>query len=92
VSSDIATYPLEADERWRQFPWTLIPLSHEEPAMNLALDEVLTRRIGRGERGPTLRLWGWSAMCVVIGSGGGAMFIEPDNAITWSLYVPRAFV
>ncbi len=85
--------------------------------MNMALDEVLTQRVGAGERPPTLRIWGWSAPCVVLGrfqsvrnevnedaaakhgiqivrriSGGGAMFIEPMGAITWSLYGPQSLV
>jgi lipoate-protein ligase A len=83
----------------------------------MALDEVLTLRVGRGERRPTIRIWGWDARCVVLGrfqsvrnevnedaakandvqlvrriSGGGAMFIEPEGAITWSLYAPESMV
>ena len=45
----------------------IIPLIGEAPAMNLALDEVLTKRVGVGMRGPLLRIWGWAASCVVIG-------------------------
>jgi lipoate-protein ligase A len=115
--SGLLLYPPPIDQRWREHDWEVIPLVHERPAMNLALDEVLTRRIGTGERGPTLRIWGWAASCVVIGrfqsvrnevqldnareldveivrriSGGGAMFIEPELAITWSVYVPPSFV
>ena len=110
-------FPPEAVARWRTVEWELIDAAPEPPAMNLALDEVLTRRLGRGERGPTLRVWAWSAPCVVLGrfqsvrneveldaavelgvqivrrvSGGGAMFIEPRNAITWSMHVPPSFV
>jgi lipoate---protein ligase len=113
----IATFPEHARERWRAFDWQFVPMVPEAPAMNLALDEVLTQAIGRGARGPLLRFWGWTDQCVVIGrfqsvrnevqeenaarlgvqivrriSGGGAMFIEPDKAITWSIYVPPAFV
>lgn len=104
----------EADvARWRALPWRLLPEVPRAPLMNMALDEVLTERVGRGERPPTLRIWGWSAPCIVLGrfqsvrnevdeaaaarhgveivrriSGGGAMFIEPEGAITWSLYAP----
>ncbi len=85
--------------------------------MNLALDEVLTQQVGRGERGPLLRFWGWARPCIVIGrfqsvqneihvdraeelgiqvvrriSGGGAMLIEPESAITYSLYLPPDMV
>jgi lipoate-protein ligase A len=81
----------------------------------MALDEVLVERVGAGRRPPTLRIWGWSTPCVVLGrfqsvrnevdeeaaarhgfeivrriSGGGAMFIEPEGAITWSLYAPES--
>ena len=114
---DVALYPDEVDERWHAYDWELIPIALEAPAMNVALDEVMTRTIGVGLRKPTLRIWGWAASCVVLGrfqsarnevqldnarelgvglvrriSGGGAMFIEPELAITWSLYVPPAFV
>jgi lipoate-protein ligase A len=85
--------------------------------MNVALDEVLTRRVGRGERRPTLRFWEWTDPVIVLGrfqsvknevqvdnaarlgvhivrriTGGGAMFTEPGFHITYSLYVPPAFV
>ncbi|MFN8592916.1 MAG: biotin/lipoate A/B protein ligase family protein [Thermomicrobiales bacterium] len=103
--------------RWRELPWRLLPEVPREPLLNMALDEVLTERVSRGERAPTLRIWGWSAPCVVLGrfqsvrnevdeaaaarlgiqivrriSGGGAMFIEPQGAITWSLYAPESLV
>lgn len=110
-------YPSEVEDRWRQVDWELIPAVPEAPPMNLALDEVLTKTVGRGERRPTLRFWAWSAPCVVLGrfqsvrnevqienarehgvqivrriSGGGAMFIEPPLAITYSIHVPPSFV
>jgi lipoate-protein ligase A len=104
-------------DRWRQYDWQLIAAEPTEPHMNLALDEVLTLQVGKGLRPPTLRIWGWSRKCIVLGrfqsvrnevdeanaakhevqlvrriSGGGAMFIEPDGAITWSIYAPEAMV
>jgi lipoate---protein ligase len=110
--------PAPADEvRWREHDWLVIPAVAQRPAMNMALDEVLTERVGRGERGSTLRVWAWAAPCVVLGrfqsvrnevreeaaaaagieivrriSGGGAMFIQPEGAITWSLYAPESLV
>lgn len=112
-----ALYPAEVDARWKAYVWELIPGVPEAPPMNLALDEVLTKAVGRGERNPTLRFWAWSAPCVVLGrfqsvrnevqienarehgvqivrriSGGGAMFIEPPLAITYSIHVPPSFV
>jgi lipoate-protein ligase A len=104
-------------DRWRQYDWQLIVAQPTEPHMNLALDEVLTLQVGKGLRPPTLRIWGWSRKCIVLGrfqsvrnevdeanaakhevqlvrriSGGGAMFIEPEGAITWSIYAPEAMV
>ena len=38
-------------ERWREQEWQLIPPRPLLPAENLALDEVLTHRVGKGERG-----------------------------------------
>jgi lipoate-protein ligase A len=106
-----------ATARWRALDWRLIPETPRAPSLNMALDEVLTLRVGRGERPPTLRIWGWSGRCVVLGrfqsvrnevnaevaqeqgvelvrriSGGGAMFIEPEGAITYSIYAPESLV
>ena len=103
--------------RWRALDWRLIPEVARPPLINMALDDVLTLRVGRGERPPTLRIWGWSGRCVVLGrfqsvrnevdedaaraegvelvrriSGGGAMFIEPAGAITYSISAPEALV
>ena len=104
---------MSSADRWAARPWDLLPIEPASPAMNLALDEELTLRVGAGDRPPTLRFWSWSSGCVVIGrfqsvrnevqeenarrlgvevvrriSGGGAMFIEPEGAITYSLYAP----
>ena len=110
-------YPTGIESRWRELEWEIAGPIPQAPAMNLALDEVLTRRVGTGERAPFLRFWGWAAPCVVIGrfqsvsneiqldraedlgiqivrrvSGGGAMLIEPQSAITYSAYLPPAMV
>ena len=103
--------------RWRERSWALLPAEPASPAMNLALDEELTLRVGTDQRPPTLRIWQWTSSCIVLGrfqsvrnevqeenareldvevvrriSGGGAMFIEPEGAITWSLYAPLELV
>ena len=62
-----ALYPAEIDLRWRELDWEFIPLALEAPAMNVALDEVMTRTIGADQRKATLRIWGWAASCVVLG-------------------------
>ncbi|CAN5645932.1 biotin/lipoate A/B protein ligase family protein [soil metagenome] len=115
-SSGSETGPTEL-ERWRAFPWQLIPATSLSPQLNMALEEVLTHRVGRGDRPATLRIWGWARDCVVLGrfqsvrneiyeeaaaelgidlvrriSGGGAMFIEPEGAITYSIYAPESMV
>lgn len=53
---------------WTDFSWEIV---HEEalsPRLHLALDEVLTERVGDGRRQPTLRIWEWDESAVVIGS------------------------
>ncbi len=102
---------------WKAFDWRLIPEVGRTPALNVALDEVLTDRVGRGERPPTLRFWRWTEPAVIIGrtqsvrneidldaaramgvrvvrrmTGGGAMFLQPHGAVTYSLYLPEAAV
>ncbi|PZU41253.1 MAG: lipoate--protein ligase [Microbacterium sp.] len=53
---------------WRDFDWQIVHEKAVSPRMNLALDEVLTARVGDGRRTPTLRMWEWDASAVVIGS------------------------
>ncbi len=108
---------LALDARWCALDWHLIPAVPRDPAMNMALDAVLTERVGAGKRPATLWIWGWNAPCVVLGrfqsvrneideagaaalgmgfvrriTGGGAMFIEPQGAITYSLCAPESLV
>ncbi len=53
---------------WREFDWEVVHDRAVSPSMNLALDEVLTTRVGDGRRNPTLRIWEWNESAVVIGS------------------------
>jgi len=53
---------------WRDFDWEVVHERAVSPMMNLALDEVLTGRVGAGERVPTLRIWEWDTSAIVIGS------------------------
>lgn len=53
---------------WRDFDWEIVHEKAVSPRMNLALDEVLTSRVGEGRRRPTLRIWEWEQSAVVIGS------------------------
>ncbi|RXR26375.1 lipoate--protein ligase family protein [Oerskovia turbata] len=102
---------------WDDHVFEIIHEGPEQPAMHLALDQVLTEELDAGRRGPTLRIWEWGAPAVIIGSfqslknevdpegaakhgiavvrrisGGGAMFVEPGNTITYSLTVPASLV
>jgi len=118
MSDEISPVPIEEQEkRWKSYDWKLIPAVAQRPLINMALDEVLTVRVGRGDRPPTIRIWGWANRCIVLGrfqsvknevdelaaqengveivrriSGGGAMFIEPEGAITYSIYAPEEMV
>jgi len=53
---------------WHDFAWQIVDDPAVSPMMNLALDEVLTQRVGEGLRPPTLRIWEWDESAVVIGS------------------------
>jgi lipoate-protein ligase A len=102
---------------WDDHVFDIIPPRVLDPAMHVALDEVIAREVAAGERPPTLRFWDWDSPLVVIGSfqsfrnevdpdgaarhgidvvrrisGGGAMFMEPGNTITYSLVVPTSLV
>jgi lipoate-protein ligase A len=104
-------------DHWRDAGWELLTETVVSPALHLAIDEVLTRCVAEGARGPTLRFWGWRESAVVLGrfqsarnevdleaarelgvtivrrmSGGGAMFVQPDKTITYSLYLPEHLV
>ncbi|WJZ17567.1 putative lipoate-protein ligase A [Corynebacterium guangdongense] len=97
--------------------WEVIHSPVLPTPVNVALDEVLTRQVADGSRGPTLRFWEWQDTAAVIGSfqsyvnelqpdgvekhgvtvvrrisGGGAMFMEGGNCITYSLYAPESLV
>ncbi len=102
---------------WNDFDWQLIHEPEQPPALHMALDEVITDQVSRGERPPTLRVWEWGSAAVVIGrfqslanevdstaarrhdigvvrriSGGGAMFMEPGDCITYSISAPLSLV
>ena len=103
--------------RWTDYRWRLLSPVPVASAINHALDEALTRRLGAGLRPPTLRFWGRVEPEVVLGrfqsvrnevdaeaaarhgiqvlrrmTGGGAMFVEPANIVTYSLYAPPDLV
>jgi len=53
---------------WADFSWEIVHEKALPPRTHLALDEVLTERVGDGRRRPTLRIWEWDQSAVVIGS------------------------
>ncbi|KHK95670.1 lipoate--protein ligase [Microbacterium mangrovi] len=66
---------------WREFSWDVVHEKPVSPRMNLALDEVLTKRVGDGLRNPTLRMWEWDESAVVIGSFQSVRNeVDPDGA------------
>ncbi|WP_062072603.1 lipoate--protein ligase family protein [Demequina sediminicola] len=102
---------------WHDHTFEMLHDEPREPHLQMALDDVITREVAEGRRGPTLRIWEWASSAVVIGSfqslrnevdpegaakhditvtrrvsGGGAMFIQPGNTITYSLSVPSSLV
>lgn len=102
---------------WNHYRWQLIHDLPQDPALHMALDEILTDDVGTGKRPPLLRIWEWASSTVIIGrfqslknevdpegaarhnisvvrriSGGGAMFLEPGNGITYSICAPDALV
>ncbi len=102
---------------WQDHAFDVIGPRTFDPALHVALDEVLPAEVAAGRRPPTLRFWDWDSPLVVIGSfqsvrnevdtdgaarhsidvvrrisGGGAMFMEPGNCITYSLVVPTSLV
>ncbi|MFS0885913.1 biotin/lipoate A/B protein ligase family protein [Aeromicrobium sp. 179-A 4D2 NHS] len=102
---------------WDDHTFDVIGPRVMDPAMHVALDEIIGREVAAGTRPPTLRIWDWDSPLVVMGSfqsyvneidpegaakhginvvrrvsGGGAMFMEPGNCITYSLVVPQSLV
>jgi len=53
---------------WEAYPWRLVRGPALSPRVQVALDQVLTERVGAGLREPTLRFWEWDRSAVVIGS------------------------
>lgn len=75
---------------WRDFSWEVVHDEPVSPRMNLALDEVLTTRVGDGRRNPTLRLWEWNESAVVIGSFQSLRNeVDPEGADKYGFDVVR---
>ena len=102
---------------WANLDWRIVDEVPRPAALNVALDEVVSDRVGAGLAPPTLRFWGWAEPAVVIGrtqslsnevdrvaaaamgvavvrrmTGGGAMFLQPRGAVTYSLCIPDSLL
>jgi lipoate-protein ligase A len=53
--------------RWRSASWSIIDEQAHDPAMNVAIDDVLLQEVMAGRRGPTLRFWAWASPAIIIG-------------------------
>ncbi len=75
---------------WSDFDWEVLHEPAVSPRMNLALDEVLTARVGDGRRRPSLRIWEWNESAVVIGSFQSLRNeVDPDGAARHGFDVVR---
>jgi len=75
---------------WRDYRWRLLVGPPLPPVTQLALDEVLTDRVGSGLREPTLRIWDWTEPAVVIGSFQSVRNeVDPEGAARHGFDVVR---
>lgn len=75
---------------WKDYSWEVVHDTAVSPRMNLALDEVLTTRVGDGRRKPTLRVWEWDESAVVIGSFQSLRNeVDPEGAEKYGFDVVR---
>jgi lipoate-protein ligase A len=65
---DAVRRALTAATDWRDYDWRLVHEEPQDPALHMAIDEVLTEEVAAGRRPPTLRVWEWASPAVVIGS------------------------
>ena len=59
---------LQSATSWKDYDWQLIMGPALDPALQMAMDQVLAEEVGAGRRKPTLRIWEWEKPAVVIGS------------------------
>ncbi|KKW68697.1 lipoate--protein ligase [Lampropedia cohaerens] len=52
---------------WRDYEWQIVHEAPTSPALQAALDEVLSLEVAAGRRPPTLRIWEWDAPAVIYG-------------------------
>jgi lipoate-protein ligase A len=69
--------------------WSLIVDEPSDGATNMARDRELLDQLVAGERGPTLRFYGWSPACVSLGLGQREEVLDPDAVRAAGLDVVR---
>ncbi len=75
---------------WTDYDWQLVHGDAYPPALQLALDQVLTEEVGAGRRKPTLRMWEWNEPAVVIGSFQSVKNeVDLENAQKYGFQVVR---
>ncbi len=52
---------------WRDYEWQILEGPALQPAIHLALDEVLAKEVAAGRRAPCLRFWEWERPAIIIG-------------------------
>lgn len=81
---------LQQATSWRDYEWQLIQGPAVDPAMQMALDQVLAEEVGAGSRKPTLRIWEWEKPAVVIGSFQSVKNeVDLENAAKYGFEVVR---
>lgn len=72
------------------YEWELVVGPPLTPQQQMAADQVLAEEVGKGTRGPTLRIWEWERPAVVIGSFQSVKNeVDMDNAAKYGFEVVR---
>ena len=75
---------------WRDYDWQVIQGPAVDPAVQMALDQVLSEEVGAGRRKPTLRIWEWEKPAVVIGSFQSVKNeVDLENAARYGFEIVR---
>jgi lipoate-protein ligase A len=81
---------LHSATTFKHYDWQLVHGTAYSPAMQMALDQVLTEEVGEGRRPPTLRIWEWDSPAVVIGSFQSVKNeVDLDNAAKYGFDIVR---
>lgn len=72
------------------YEWELVVGPPLTPQQQMAADQVLAEEVGKGTRGPTLRIWEWERPAVVIGSFQSVKNeVDMENAAKYGFEVVR---